>query len=492
MDESQVTKGGASGAQDGLREPPRGLGAVLRSLGPGMIVAGSVVGSGELIATTKVGGQSGFWLLWLILIGCAIKVFTQVEFGRFSLATGKTTLEGLNELPGPRMGSHVVLWLWCVQALFLLGLLSGILGALGHALTTALPLTDGGSEWVALQGERVRWSLAGAGGVAPDVPEAPLDIHLWALVVVLLTTWLLVVGRFKLVQNLSTVLVCTFTAVTVGTVVLLQGNPEWAVTADELKQGLSFKLPPGDEGSLGTALAAFGMIGIGASELVMYPYWCQEKGYARWTGPREDSESWLRRAQGWMRVMRLDAGVSLVVYTTATVAFFLLGAATLKRVGLEPTNDELIPTLAGMYEPVFGVWAVSVFLMGAVAVLYSTFFVAQASFALLFTDAVKVLGFGGGDAAWIERTRRAFRWVLPTICLGIFILWPRPVMLVLLGGLAQALILPVLGAAALYFRYQRTPKGLAPGKLWDVCLWASCLGFLVVSLKVLTDKLSGL
>ena len=46
-----------------------------------------------------------------------------------------------------------------------------------------------------------------------------------------------------------------------------------------------------------------------------------------------------------------------------------------------------------------------------------------------------------------------------------------------------------LGAAALYFRYRRTPEGLAPGKLWDACLWASCVGFLVVSLKVLADKL---
>jgi len=473
----------------GVREPPSTLGAVLRSLGPGMIVAGSVVGSGELIATTKVGGQSGFWLLWLILIGCAIKVFTQVEFGRFSLATGKTTLQGLDELPGPRLGSHIVIWLWCIQAVFLVGILSGILGALGHALTTVLPLTDGGAGWVAQQAERVQWSLGGSAGAAPELPPAPIDLQLWSVIVVALTTWLLVVGRFKLVQNLSTALVCAFTAVTVCTVVLLQGNPEWAVSAAELKRGLSFQLPPGDEGSIGTALAAFGMIGIGASELVMYPYWCQEKGYAKWTGARDDSGAWLRRAKGWMRVMRLDAGLSLVLYTTATVAFFLLGAATLRRVGLEPTNDELIPTLAGMYEPVFGAWSVSVFLVGAVAVLYSTFFVAQASFALLFTDAVRVLGWGAGDDVAVERARKAFRWVLPTTCLVIYTLWPRPVMLVLLGGLAQALILPVLGAAALYFRYRRTPEGLAPGKLWDACLWASCVGFLVVSLKVLADKL---
>jgi len=475
-----------------VRKPPKTFRGILRGLGPGMIVAGSVVGSGELIATTKVGGQSGFWLLWLILVGCAIKVFCQVEFGRFSLATGKTVLTGLDELPGPRIGSHVVIWLWCIQAVFLVGILSGILGALGHALTTAVPLTDAGSNWVALQAERVQWSLSGGVGDGPAVPESPADLIWWAVMVVAATTGLLVMGRFKLVQNLSTTLVCAFTAVTVGTVVLLQGNPEWAVTGEELMQGLSFQLPPGDEDSLGTALAAFGMIGIGASELVMYPYWCQEKGYARWTGVREDTPVWMERARGWMRVMRIDAGVSLLVYTTATLAFFLLGAAILRQVGLEPTNEELIPTLAGMYEPVFGTWSVPVFLVGAVAVLYSTFFVAQASFALLFTDAVRVLGLGAQDDEGRERWRLGFRWALPWVCLTIYLLWPKPVMLVLLGGLAQALLLPVLGAAALYFRYRRIPAGLAPGRLWDLGLWISCLGFLVVGGKVLTDKLSGL
>lgn len=458
-------------------------------MGPGMIVAGSVVGSGELIATTKVGAQSGFWLLWLILIGCAIKVFCQVEFGRFSLATGKTTLEGLNELPGPRCGAHVVVWLWCVQAVFLVGLLSGILGALGHALTIAWPLTAEGAAWVAAQAERVQWALSGGVGAQPVMPGSPSDLAWWSLAVVGLTTALLLVGRFQLVQRLSTVLVCAFTAVTVGTLVLLQGNAEWAVTGAELRQGLSFRLPPGDEESLATALAAFGMIGIGASELVMYPYWCLEKGYARWTGVYDGSSAWMERARGWMRVMRVDAGVSLVVYTIATVAFLLLGAAILGRVGLEPTNDELIPSLAGMYEPVFGGWSVPVFLVGAVAVLYSTFFVAQASFALLFADAVRILGWREEGEASRERWRLGFRWALPSVCLVVYVLWPRPVMLVLLGGVAQALLLPVLGGAALYFRYRRTPEGLRPGRLWDVGLWMSCVGFVIVGGKVLVDKL---
>ena len=43
---------------DGIESPPRTLGATLARLGPGIIIAGSIVGSGELIATTKVGSVS--------------------------------------------------------------------------------------------------------------------------------------------------------------------------------------------------------------------------------------------------------------------------------------------------------------------------------------------------------------------------------------------------------------------------------------------------
>ena len=46
----------------------------------------------------------------------------------------------------------------------------------------------------------------------------------------------------------------------------------------ELKRGLSFGFPEGNK-PLITALATFGIIGVGASELLAYPYWCLEKGY---------------------------------------------------------------------------------------------------------------------------------------------------------------------------------------------------------------------
>ena len=66
----------------GIREPPTGWRDSLRYLGPGLILSASIVGSGELIATTTAGAQVGFVILWLVLFSCLVKVAVQVEFAR--------------------------------------------------------------------------------------------------------------------------------------------------------------------------------------------------------------------------------------------------------------------------------------------------------------------------------------------------------------------------------------------------------------------------
>ena len=81
----------------------------------------------------------------------------------------------------------------------------------------------------------------------------------------------------------------------------------------------------------------------------MYPYWCVEKGYARFCGPRQSTRDWEQRARGWIRVMHLDIICSMVIYTIATLAFYLLGAGVLKGMGLVPAAKEMIQVLSNIY-----------------------------------------------------------------------------------------------------------------------------------------------
>ena len=487
-------------ARTGALEPPRGALATLRRLGPGLIVAGSIVGSGELIATTKVGAEAGFTLLWLIVLGCVVKVFTQVEFGRSAICGGRTALQLLDGLPGPRWRGSWAVWLWVAMTLLTLAQQGGIVGGVGQALAMAAPLTDQGAAVQSLQGELVALQVRAA--TAPEsvdlvaaaaevarleaaiaARDAAPDAVWWAAILTAPTAAVLVVGRFTLIQLFATAMVVAFTIVTVLTVALLQAQPDYAIRAEELLEGLAVSLPAArpDGGSpMATALAAFGIIGVGAAELVMYPYWCLEKGYAQWAGTVDGGDAWRARARGWLRVMRWDAWLSALVYTFATVAFYLLGAAVLGRVGLNPEKGAMVRTLAQMYAPVFGEWARPMFLVGAFCVLYSTFFVANAGLARIAADCVIVLGLGRDTAAARRRWTQLFCGLLPVLSCAVYAWIEAPAQLVLAGGVAQALMLPVLGFGALWSRYRWTDRGLQPGRAWDAALWLSCAAFVLV------------
>ena len=83
------------------RDPPHRFVDTIRMIGPGLILAGGLVGSGELVATTVLGAENGYRLLWLILVSCTIKTVVQNELGRYAIGTGETTLEAFNRVPGP-------------------------------------------------------------------------------------------------------------------------------------------------------------------------------------------------------------------------------------------------------------------------------------------------------------------------------------------------------------------------------------------------------
>ena len=709
-------------------DPPKTALGILKRIGPGLIIAGSIVGSGELIATTRTGAEAGFWLLWLILIGCVIKVFVQVELGRYAISSGESSMSAMNQVPGPRLKKrgNWIIWFWFVMFVASVAQLGGIVGGVGQALSISIPVTEYGREYnriakqettlavdtaeleqtlaneevneasleVDPQSNSYRTTLrllqhqyktaefhyerlkdlpdepledideeeeasestqnsdplaapeplslsdrrndlrvlmeytqrardrlqdympsvdfnendqADSPPTGPDQPRLPggggnrsnnerqvwveanlatlqqqllnlgrlaeastavrvqreryaaalersedqssanitreadklraliddendlfndgylldeklgfsagLDLttvystyhqetelsppkddKIWAAIVAIVTAVILVNGRFGLIQSFSTAMVACFTAITIANLFLLSQNPSWSVSLQDIVDGMRFRLPPpdGDSSSsaLSTALKTFGIIGVGASELVAYPYWCIEKGYARFTGPRDDSESWRQRAQGWMRVMRVDAWGSMIIYTFATMAFYLLGASVLGRTGLTPEGHDLVRYLAVMYEPVFGKTTEILFLFGCFAVLYSTFFVANAGNSRVFSDSLRVLGFIPNSDKSYTWTVRFFCGLFPILCLIIYVYVPRPAYLVLLSGLMQAIMLPMLAATALFLRYQRTDSRLAPNPIWDAFLWISSLGMLIAGSWAAWSELS--
>jgi manganese transport protein len=400
-----------------------------------MILAASIIGSGELIATTTLGAQEGFTALWIILLSCLIKPVIQAELGRYTIASGQTGLEALNHVPGPRLKVNWVVWAWAIMVLFTLLQVGAMFGGVAQVMNLLVPA---------------------------------IPVTAWVFVFLALTLALLLGGAYARVEKLAMVKVGLFTLLTLLAAIILIRMPQYFSWRD-FASGLTFRLP--GEG-LATAVAVFGITGVGASELFMYPYWCVEKGYARFVGTRELTDKWHQRARGWIRVMHVDIIASMIVYSLATLAFYLLGAGILHGMGKVPAAKDMIPVLSNIYTETLGAWSLWLFYFGAIVTLYGTIFASTAANARAYADMCRLLGcFGGKDYASRITYRNGFICFLTIVPVILFLSFESPVKMVVVGGLAQAMMLPVLGVGALYLRHRRLPQELAPSRWVTVMLW---------------------
>lgn len=416
-----------------------------RYLGPGFILSASIVGSGELIATTRLGAEAGFVTFWVIIVSCLVKVAVQLEFGKFAIYSGQTTMEGLNQLPGFKIGqANWSIWLWLSLMTIKLLQLGGIVG--GCVLVLNL-----------------LWSA--------------VPIWLWSYSIAVIVSLLIYQGYYRSVERISIVMIGLFTILTIVSVIFLQYTP-YAITGSEVWTGLQFELPAE---AVVVAIGAFGITGVGGDEIMAYNYWLIEKGYASHTGPPDDTPEWRYRAKGWIKVMYLDAILSMIVYTLMTAAFYLLGAAILYRQGLLPEGNAMIETLSQLYTESLGTWAKMIFLVAAFVVLFSTLFGALAIWTRLFSDAI-------GQIGWIDfknkvernKTIALLAWGFPLIWATIYLFIKQPAMMVIIGGVSTTVILIIVVFAALHFRYRRLPAFLNPSVGYNVAFWLSVIAIFLV------------
>ncbi len=427
-------------------DPPKTITGQLKYLGPGFIMSAAIVGSGELIATTTLGAKAGFVTFWVIIVSCLVKVALQLEFGKNAIYTGTFTMHNFNRLPGLRLrGTHWSIWLWLsLQGLKLLQV-GGIVGGVAIVLNMAFPA---------------------------------ISVNVWALLSALITALLVYRGYYAPIEKGSLVMIVLFSSVVLLSLGLLQGTP-FAIRWEDIQEGLSFRLPPE---AVAVAFGAFGITGVGGDEIMYYNYWCIEKGYAAYAGPNDDSPAWAARAKGWIRVMYLDALLSMIVYTVVTAAFYLLGAAVLHRSGEVPEGYRMIAVLSRIFTETLGPWAETLFLVGAFTALYSTLFTATASWARVYGDAFGQLGWMKFDT--IEERRRSiaiFSWIFPFAWCAFFLFFQSPVMMVILGGIATSVLLLLIVWVAWVYRYRELPKALTPSRLYDVFFWLSVASILLVS-----------
>jgi Mn2+/Fe2+ NRAMP family transporter len=399
------------------RSVPSGL---MARLGPGILVAATGVGAGDLLTASLGGSAVGVSILWAAVVGSLLKGFLNEGIARWQLATGTTVLEGW-----ARIGAwlrYLFLVYFLGWSFFTGGALISACGAAGDAM---FPL--GGDPETSRRIWGVLHSLAGLGLV-----------------------WL---GSFRLFTKLMTACIGLMFAGVVFTAVA--SGPDWGAAA----RGLV--VPSLPEGGSSWVLGLLGGVG-GTVTVLSYGYWIREEG---------------REGPQGLRISRVDLAVSYGMTALFGISMVLIGS-TLQ---LQGSGLKVAVLLAQRLEEVLGPAGRWLFLIGFWSAVFSSVLGVWQGVPYLFADFLRI--HRGQAASAVElRQSKAFRYYLLALALlPLPMLWVSLQRAQLAYAVLGSLFMPLLAATLLWMNNRKEWVGpLRNGWLTNAALVATLVLFLVV------------
>ena len=408
----------------------------LRRIGPGLAIAATGVGAGDLLAAMVAGADFGTALAWAVVVGAALKLALNEGLARWQLATGTTLVEG-----------------WCRH--------------LGRPLLAALLL------YLVVWSFIVAAGLMSACGIAAHAVVPALSISAWAALHSLAAVVLVLAGRYALFEAVMKVMVGLMTVTLLVSVVLV------GVPAGGALSGLL--LPRIPAGSAGALLGLMGGVG-GSVTMLAYGYWIRERG-------------WVGRDQ--LHRVRVDLAVGYGLTALFGVAVLLLAATVLGAAGegMPPGSGALVALAdavragaAARLGATAGTVAGGVFLAGVwAAVATSTLGVWQ-GVPYLFSDFLRALR--GAAESTVSTSSALYRGYLLYLALPpmVLLVAERPVWLVRMYTVTSGLFMPLLAASLLWLVSRRRLVGdLRSGRLATSMLLLALLLFAAILLRTVVD-----
>jgi Mn2+/Fe2+ NRAMP family transporter len=404
--------------------PPPARASLLVRLTPGILVAATGVGAGDLLTASLGGSAVGLSILWAAIVGSVLKAFLNEGIARWQLATGTTLLEGWARL-GAFLRYFFLVYLlgW---SFFTGGALISACGAAGDALFP-LPLGD---------------------------PESSRRV--WGVLHSVVGLGLVWLGSFRLFERLMMACIglmfvgVIFTAVAAG--------PDWAAAA----RGMLIPTLP--QGGSGWVLGLLGGVG-GTVTLLSYGYWIREAG-------REGTQG--------LSDCRTDLAVSYAMTALFGMAMVLIGS-TLR---LEGSGLKVAVLLAQRLEEVIGPAGRWLFLVGFWSAVFSSLLGVWQGIPYLFADFTRIhRRQAPAPAVQVDlKQTRVFRLYLVALALvPLPMLWVPLQRAQLAYAVLGSLFMPLLAFTLLWMNNRRQWVGeLRNGPLANAALLATLLLFLVV------------
>ena len=415
----------------GTPPPPRGWRGMWKIVGPGLVVAATGVGAGDMVAAAKAGATFGLPVLWAGLVGAILKFSLAEGVARWQLATGTTVLEGWIRI----LGRFTKVWFLAYLALWSVIVAAALMAACGLAAHALIPA---------------------------------LSVNAWGVIHALVAFAFVWFGGYERFEDVMKIAIFGMFAAILGTAGL-QGPP-----LAETLRGLVIPTVPED--SILLLLGVIGGVG-GTLTLLSYNYWMREK---RWSGPE------------WAPAVRFDLGAGYVLTGLFGVALILLAGSVLHPAGIRITGSQGVVEMAGLLGATFGRPGEVVFLIGFWGAVASSMLGVWQGVPYLFADYVGMLRSGTPDGPSVDRKGRIYRgWLLVlTLPPMTLLLLEKPVWLVVAYAALGALFMPFLAGMLLYMNNRRELVGsLKNGWLANLGLLL-CLGlFAYLAVFELRSKL---
>ncbi len=329
--------------------------SLLALFGPGLLIAATGVGAGDLATAGFAGSKLGTAILWAVVIGAVMKFVLTEGIARWQIASGQTLVAGA--------GTHLGRWVLWAFLLYLIPwawIVSGALISGAGAATQALvPLPLGATA------ARVVW-----GGV-------------WSLACLALV-WR---GGFRVFERCMAAGIVIMVGVVVLTATLVDVDVKAVAT------GLVVPSVPDVEGGRAWTIALIGGVG-GTVTMLCYGYWLSQQG---------------RRSDVEIRTCRIDLLVGYLMTAIFGVAMVIIASGIPKQDG---SGVKLLVSIANALGAALGPWSRWVFLLGGWAAIVSSMLGVWQSVPMIFADVVRG-GMGKPPLSpdTLERTRIA-RWCL--------------------------------------------------------------------------------
>jgi Mn2+/Fe2+ NRAMP family transporter len=401
----------------------RSLPPLLKIIGPGILVAATGVGAGDLLTATMAGSEVGLSLMWAVAMGAVLKWVLNEGIARWQLATESTVLEG---------------WVWrlgrWIQWVFLAYLLLFTL-VVGGALVSACGVAGSGFLMVGnVSQSRIFWGV------------------LHSLAGYLLVTY----GSFALFEKLMSACIGIMFVTVVATVFLM--SPDWPAVA----AGFVPSIPPQGTSWL---IAVLGGVG-GTVTLLSYGYWIREEG---------------RRGLDGVRICRIDLAVGYLMTAVFGFAVIIIGS----QIEITGQGSALALQLADQLALTLGDWARPFFLLGFWGAVFSSLLGVWQSIPYMFADFMDLrAGSQPGVERNINLGKsRAYRVYLVIIAtVSIVFLWTPVRQIQLTYGVIGALFMPLLALTLLIMNNRRRWVGaeFRTGWLMNAILAGGLLFFVYI------------